>query len=80
MRKHDRKTLARLYADACRYAVEYSGSDGVFVARVKQFELLAAHGDTEKAALKEIHFVVRAVIEDLLVNDEPLPKLKGKRS
>jgi predicted RNase H-like HicB family nuclease len=62
------------------YSVGWSDEDDVYVARVAEFSSLAAHGDTQEAALAEIKNVVKFVIADLKKEKEPIPEPFGKRS
>ena len=56
------------------YSVSWAPEDSVFVARVAEFDSLAAHGSTQEQALSEIKNVVQSVIEDLEANGEPVPQ------
>lgn len=47
------------------YSVAWSEEDQAYIARVAEFPLLAAHGETPAEALAEIQSVVAAVLEDL---------------
>lgn len=62
------------------YNIGWSEEDESFVARVAEFPSLAAHGDTQEEALREIKDVVGFVIEDLTESKEPIPEPFGKRS
>ena len=62
------------------YSVGWSEEDEVFVARVAEFPSLAAHGETQEDAMREIKSVVEFVLGDLRENDEPIPEPFGKRS
>ena len=62
------------------YSVNWSEADAAFVARVAEFPSLAAHGDTQKEALREIKTVIGFVLNDLKESDETLPEPFGKRS
>ncbi|MCD9189173.1 MAG: type II toxin-antitoxin system HicB family antitoxin [Pyrinomonadaceae bacterium] len=62
------------------YSVGWSEKDEAFVARVAEFPSLAAHGDTQEEALREIKDVVGFVLNDLKESDEPIPEPFGKRS
>ena len=62
------------------YSVGWSEADETFVARVAEFSLLAAHGDTQEDALREIKEVVGFVLNDLKESSEPIPEPFGKRS
>jgi len=55
------------------YTVGWSEEDAVYIGRVSEFSLLAAHGDTPQAALDEIMNVVRIVLEDLRESGEYVP-------
>ena len=45
----------------------------MFIARVAEFPLLAAHGKTQNEALKQIKIAVRGVIEDMTQSHEEIP-------
>ena len=62
------------------YSVGWSEGDDAFIARVAEFPSLAAHGDTQEKALREIKDVVKFVLSDLKENKEPVPEPLGKRS
>lgn len=62
------------------YNIGWSEEDEAFVARVAEFPSLAAHGETQEEALREIKDVVGFVIEDLTESKEPIPEPFGKRS
>lgn len=62
------------------YSVGWSEEDEAFIARVAEFPSLAAHGDTQEDALREIKEVVRFVLSDLKESKEPIPEPLGKRS
>ncbi|MFL6274756.1 MAG: hypothetical protein ACJ74G_06040 [Blastocatellia bacterium] len=59
------------------YSVIWSDLDGTFIARVAEFPSLSAHGNDPEAALREIGFVVEAVIEDLEQSGEFIPEPIG---
>lgn len=61
------------------YTVLWSDEDNVFVSRVIEFPSLAAHGDTQDKALREIRDVVSDVIDDLADENQPIPEPIGKR-
>ncbi len=67
-------------AEQYLYSVGWSEEDGAFIARVMEFPSLAAHGESQVDALKEIKEVVRFVLSDLAENKEPIPEPIGKRS
>lgn len=62
-----------------QYIVDWEPEDRVFVARVTEFPSLAAHGDSQEEALREIRDVVEAVVSDLKENGEPVPAPLGLR-
>ena len=62
------------------YSVGWSEEDEAFIARVIEFPSLAAHGETQEDALREIKQVVSFVLTDLAENNEPIPEPVGKRS
>lgn len=67
-------------ADQYLYSVGWSEKDDAFVARVAEFPSLAAHGETQEEAMREIKAVVEFVLNDLKESDEPIPEPFGKRS
>jgi predicted RNase H-like HicB family nuclease len=62
------------------YSVGWSEQDEAFVARVAEFPSLAAHGETQEEALREIKSAVEFVLNDLRENDESAPEPFGKRT
>jgi predicted RNase H-like HicB family nuclease len=54
------------------YTVGWSQDDETYVARVAEFPSLAAHGDTQEAALRSAQQVVRAVLKDMAASKEPI--------
>ena len=68
-----RKTSKKI-KEQYEYKVAWSEEDKVFIGRVAEFPSLAAHGDSPEAALKEIQFVVAAVLEDLAEQREKTPE------
>ena len=62
------------------YSVGWSEDDDAFVARVAEFPSLAAHGETQEAAIIEIKNVVEFVLKDLSESKEQIPEPFGKRS
>lgn len=67
-------------AEQYLYSIGWSEKDEAFVAKVAEFPSLAAHGETQEEAIKEIKEVVSFVISDLKENNEPIPEPFGKRS
>jgi predicted HicB family RNase H-like nuclease len=75
------KQSAPLYkASQYTYTVAWSEEDEVYLGRVTEFPLLAAHGDSIDAALREILFVVDDVIHDMARSRDPLPEPLSKRT
>lgn len=66
--------------DKYEYKVTWSEEDQVYIGRVAEFPSLAAHGKTPEKALKEIQFVVGAVIEDLQEQGEAVPEPLNSRN
>lgn len=62
------------------YSVGWSEEDDAFIARVAEFPSLAAHGNTQEEALREVKDVVDFVLKDLIESKEPIPEPFGKRS
>lgn len=56
------------------YSVAWSDEDDAYVARVAEWPLLAAHGETMHDALDEILCVVGDAIDDMNENGEDLPE------
>lgn len=77
-KKVNRKNLPK--ADQYLISVGWSEKDAAFVARVAEFPSLAAHGDSQEEAMREIKDLVSFVISDLFENKEPIPEPFGKRS
>ena len=61
------------------YNVAWSENDKAFIGRVVEFPSLAAHGNTQEKALREIRTVVQYVLEDLAAEGENIPEPLGKR-
>jgi predicted RNase H-like HicB family nuclease len=67
-------------AEQYLYSVGWSEADEAFIARVAEFSSLAAHGQTQEEAMREIRNVVEFVLNDLKESNEPIPEPFGKRS
>ena len=52
-------------SDHYHYSTSWSEEDQCFIARVAEFSLLSAHGQTPEEALRELGEVVQFVIDDL---------------
>lgn len=74
------ESIKKMKFEQYLYSVGWSEEDKSFIARVAEFPSLAAHGNTQEEALREIKDVVRFVLEDLKESDEPIPEPFGKRS
>ncbi len=61
------------------YSVVWSADDKAFIGRVLEFPSLAAHGNTQEKALREIRSVVRYALEDLADSRELAPEPLSKR-
>jgi predicted RNase H-like HicB family nuclease len=74
--RYQRWEEAQTRYDEYTYTVSWSTDDKAYVAKVAEFESLAAHGDSEESALLEIQDVVKNVLADLEEEGEfiPLPK------
>ena len=66
-------------AEEYSYNVAWSEEDRAFIGSVTEFPSLAAHGDTQEKALREIRSVVGFVLEDLASGREEVPVPLGKR-
>jgi predicted RNase H-like HicB family nuclease len=64
--------------DQYNYTVVWSNEDQVFVARVAEFPLLGAHGDTTEEALAELRTVVAEVVAWARQTGEPVPAPHAK--
>ncbi|MBX3290839.1 MAG: type II toxin-antitoxin system HicB family antitoxin [Acidobacteria bacterium] len=72
-----KKTAPR--SEEYSYNVGWSEEDDAYIARVLEFPSLAAHGNSQANALREIRKVVDIVIKDLTAEGEPVPVPFGKR-
>jgi predicted HicB family RNase H-like nuclease len=59
-------------SDKYTYRVEWSGEDGVHIARCLEFPSLMAHGNTAIDALGQIQKVVAATLEWMEENNESI--------
>ncbi|HLM00495.1 MAG TPA: type II toxin-antitoxin system HicB family antitoxin [Pyrinomonadaceae bacterium] len=62
-KRRSQKDLPKL--EQYLYSVGWSEEDEAFVARAAEFPSLAAHGETQEEALKEIKTIVEFVLKDL---------------
>lgn len=63
-----------------RMLVEWSEEDGVFIARAPAFPYVAAHGDTEVEAVRELRIAVGGVVESMRQNGDPIPPPETRAS
>lgn len=61
------------------YSVVWSPEDEAFIGRVLEFPSLAAHGDKQEEALREIRAAVEYALEDLAECGERIPEPFSKR-
>lgn len=54
--------------------IAWSEEDEAFIARCPEFRYLAADGQTQEEAVKELHTVIEMAIETLEEDGRPLPK------
>jgi predicted RNase H-like HicB family nuclease len=73
--------VERLAADPSAYAydVAWSDEDEVFVCYVTDFPGIAAHGDTERDALREARLAVAGAIDSLIEEGVEPPPPKARR-
>jgi predicted RNase H-like HicB family nuclease len=64
-------------ADHYLYRVGWSMDDEAYVARVAEFPSLAAHGNSQDAALRSLQQVVKTVLKDMFVSNETTPRPLG---
>ena len=65
---------SRPTAEHYLYTAGWSEDDDAYVARVAEFPSLAAHGNSQEAALRSLQRVVRAVMRDMATSKEPIPQ------
>ncbi len=78
------KTNSSIYvkgpkAESYSYVVSWSEEDKVFVGKVLEFPSLAAHGESQESAMREVRTVVEHVLGDLAESGEPIPAPFGQR-
>jgi predicted RNase H-like HicB family nuclease len=64
---------------ASKYTYEsmWSEADRAFIARVKEFPSLEAHGDSRGSSLRALKNVISSVLEGLKENGEEVPAQIG---
>ena len=55
------------------YEAMWSEEDRAFVARVKEFPSLEAHGDSRGSSIRALKSVIASVVKDLVENGEDVP-------
>ncbi len=61
-------------SDQYEYRVAWSAEEEEFVARVTEMPSLSAYGGTPEDALREVRFVVDAVLKDMAADGETPPE------
>ena len=56
-----------------RMLVEWNEEDSVFIARAPAFPYIAAHGETEVDAVRELGVAVGGVVESMRKHGDPVP-------
>ncbi|HEY0405802.1 MAG TPA: type II toxin-antitoxin system HicB family antitoxin [Pyrinomonadaceae bacterium] len=56
------------------YEAVWSPEDRAFIARVKEFPSLAAHGASRGSSLRALRSVVDAVVKDLIKSGKEIPQ------
>lgn len=59
------------------YEATWSEEDRAFIARVKEFPALEAHGDSRGGSIRALKSVIAAVVKDLVENGEEVPAQAG---
>jgi predicted RNase H-like HicB family nuclease len=59
------------------YEAMWSKEDRAFIARVKEFPSLEAHGESRGSSLRALKSVVASVLESLIENGEDVPAKAG---
>ena len=59
------------------YEAVWSEEDRAFIARVKEFPSLEAHGDSRGGSIRALKSVIASVLNDLVENGEDVPAQAG---
>jgi predicted RNase H-like HicB family nuclease len=59
------------------YECIWSKEDRAFIARVKEFPSLEAHGDSRGSSIRALKNVIASVVKDLIENGEEVPAQAG---
>ena len=60
-------------AEGYLYTVGWSEDGEAYVAQVAEFPSLAAHGDSEEAALRSLQQVVKSVLKEMAISNQSTP-------
>jgi predicted RNase H-like HicB family nuclease len=63
----------RMSASQYTYEAMWSKEDRAFIARVKEFPSLEAHGDSRGSSIRALKSVIASVLNDLVANGEDVP-------
>ncbi|GLI26443.1 hypothetical protein ARHIZOSPH14_06850 [Agromyces rhizosphaerae] len=74
------ETMDRPSVEHYRYSVEWSASDGEFVATIAEFPSLSWLAGTQLDALRGLEELVRSVVEDLVESGEEVPEPLADRT
>jgi len=74
------KTIERPAVEHYRYSVEWSPSDGEFVATIAEFPSLSWLAGTQIDALRGLEELVQSVIADLIESGEDVPEPLADRT
>lgn len=55
------------------YEATWSEVDRAFVARVREFPFLEAHGDSRGSSIRALRSVIATVVKDLIESGEDVP-------
>ena len=59
------------------YEAKWSEEDRAFIARVREFPSLEAHGESRGGSIRALQSVIAAVVKDLVESGEEVPVSKG---
>lgn len=60
------------------YEAMWSPEDRAFIARVREFPSLEAHGDSRESSIRALRNVVAAVLKNLAESGEEIPQAEKK--
>lgn len=70
--RHERKP-ERMSASHYTYEAKWSEEDRAFIARVKEFPALEAHGETRGGSLRALKGVIATVLKELAESGSEVP-------